>query len=81
MRVTLNYCFPNTRESMWDGYNSVHKDESARALRRLSVTRNAANEFTPATAGKPYCINDALEHVRFRDGGSDCEKQWVLGTD
>lgn len=25
-RVTLNYCFPNTRESMWNGYDSVRKE-------------------------------------------------------
>lgn len=30
VRVTLNYCFPHTPESMWDRCNSVHEDEFAR---------------------------------------------------
>lgn len=73
--VTLNYCLSNTCESMWNGYNSVHKDESTRASRKLSMTCNTSNEFTPATVGKSHCINDFLEHVRFRDGSCGCEKR------
>lgn len=48
LTVTLNYCFPNTRESMWNGFKSVHKDESS----RLCMTSNISNEFTLVTVGE-----------------------------
>lgn len=69
MRVTLNYCFPNTRESMWNGYNSVHKEPL-----KLSMTCNTPNEFTPVTVWKPHYINYFLDLVRFKDDGGNCEK-------
>lgn len=77
VKVTLNYCFPNPWEWMWNGYDSVNKDESVKALRHLRMTWNPLMSLLLRQWGKRHCINDSLEHVRFKDGGSDREKRWV----
>lgn len=46
--------------------------------RQPSMTCNTSNEFTPVTVWKPHHINDFLDHVWFKDGGSVCgKKRWV----